>query len=220
VSGIGSAFSVMDIWGIRDDAPPSGRRAANHGRAILRHGPNFSRKAASWRWRDWQNHLSSIVRRVGCGFFERGGVWDWFRVFRDGYLGHARRCPSKRSARGDSWEGQSSGMAQDSAAKRRYGDGGIGKIIFRGSCGELVVGFLSGVVSGTGSAFLVIDIWGMRDDAPLSGRRAATHGRAILRHGPNLSREAALWRWRDWQNDLSSIVRRVGRGFFERGGVW
>ena len=74
--------------------------------------------------------------------------------------------------------GPSSGMAQTSAAKRRHGDGEIGKIIFRRSCGELVAGFLSGVVSGIGSAFSVMDIWGMRDDAPLSGRRAATHGRA------------------------------------------
>jgi hypothetical protein len=62
--------------------------------------------------------------------------------------------------------GPSSGMAQDSAVKRRHGDGGIGKIIFRRSCGELVVGFLDGVVSGSGSAFSVMEKWGMRDDAP------------------------------------------------------
>jgi hypothetical protein len=93
--------------------------------------------------------------------------------------------------RSDSWEGPSSGMAQDSAAKRRYGDGGIGKIIPRGSCGELVAGFLDGVVSGSGSAFSVMDIWGMRDDAPPSGRRAATHGRAILWHGPFLHTTAS-----------------------------
>jgi hypothetical protein len=57
-------------------------------------------------------------------------------------------------------------MAQTSAAKRRYGDGVIGEIIFWRLRGELVAGFLSGVVSGSGSAFSVMDIWGMRDDAP------------------------------------------------------
>jgi hypothetical protein len=144
----------------------SGRPQRLVGGPILRHGPRFSREAALWRWRDWQNHSSGIVRRVGRGVSERGGVWEWFSVFRDGYLGHARRCLSKRSARSDSWEGPSSGMAQDSAATRRHGDGGIGKIIFRGSLGQSVAGFLSVVVSGSGSAFSVMDIWGMRDDAP------------------------------------------------------
>ena len=51
------------------------------------------------------------------------------------------------------------------------------KIIFWGSRGELVAGFLSGVVFGSGSAFFVHHIWGMRDDAP------PEFGIALLRGG-------------------------------------
>jgi hypothetical protein len=191
---------------MRDDAPPSGWHAATRGRAILRHGPRFSREAALWRWWDWQNHFSGIARRVGRGFLDEvvSGSGSAFSVM-DIWGMRDDAPPSGRPQR--LVGGPSSGMAQDSAAKRRHGDGGIGKIIFRGSCGELVAGVLSGVVSGSGSAFSVMDIWGMRDDAPPSGRRAATHGRAILRHGPNFSREAASWRWRDWRNYFLATAR-------------
>jgi hypothetical protein len=72
---------------------------------------------------------------------------------------------TKSVATAENKEGPSSGMAQDSAATRRHGDGGIGEIIFCRSRSESVAGFLSGVVSGSGSAFSVMDIWGMRDDA-------------------------------------------------------
>jgi hypothetical protein len=62
-------------------------------------------------------------------------------------------------------------MAEISAAKRRYREGRNGKIMdskffFLRPRGESVAGFLNRVVYGNGSAFSVMDIWGMRDDAP------------------------------------------------------
>ena len=115
-------------------------------------------------------------------------------------------------------------MAQDSAAKRRHGDGVTGKIIFRGSCGESVAGFFSGVVSGSGSAFSVMDIWGMRDDAPPSGRPQRLVGgpssgmaqtsAAKRRHGDGGIGEIIFWRSRSetvvgfWTRWCLGVVQR------------
>jgi hypothetical protein len=46
-----------------DADPPSSRRAAFHGRAIVPHGPNLSREAAS---QGWQNYLTTIKHGGRC----------------------------------------------------------------------------------------------------------------------------------------------------------